>query len=97
MGLSLIFYIMQVRVHVRVRPLILASARSTVPIRGIHGSYEVDEVFDEACSQEDVFQCVALPAVNSFLQVGEDRSFLSLQWITNAASAYGVYDTANQR
>lgn len=53
----------------RIRPpLSLSSARSTVPIKGSFGQFEVDTVFDEGCSQEDVFRA-ALPAVNSMLQV----------------------------
>ncbi|KAG1662905.1 hypothetical protein FOA52_009688 [Chlamydomonas sp. UWO 241] len=59
---------MQVQSVARIRPLSLSSARSTVPIKGSFGQFEVDAVFDEGCSQEDVFTGGFLSAVNSFIQ-----------------------------
>lgn len=71
---------LQVEVAVRIRPPLLPPSSataaagttrplSTVALRGSFGSYPVDQVHEEASSQEAVFEASVLPAVNSFLQV----------------------------
>jgi hypothetical protein len=64
-----------VRSAVRVRPCSAPARRRTCPVRGQAGSYVVDVALGESCLQQQAYQHVTAPLVDSFIS-GESAVLL---------------------
>ncbi|GAX77516.1 hypothetical protein CEUSTIGMA_g4960.t1 [Chlamydomonas eustigma] len=64
-----------VEVAVRLKPISKSNPKSRFPIRGNFGQYEVDYVYTDSCSQQDVFNGSVVPLVNRVLE-GKDSLLL---------------------
>jgi hypothetical protein len=64
----------RVEVAVRLKPVSDSNPKSRIPFKGNFGQYEVDTVYSEACSQQDVFIGSVMPLVKRVTEVCKDDS-----------------------